>query len=61
MKCRDGCEGERTQAQPCCMSCWLRLPPELKRACWEASNQEEARYAEQAVRCWLAADDKRRG
>lgn len=46
--------------QPCCSACWLRVAPELKRACWEAENAEEARDAEQAVKCWLAADDKRR-
>lgn len=60
MKCREGCEGQRSAMQVCCLTCWLRVAPELKRACWEAENAEEARDAEQAVKCWLAADDKRR-
>ena len=62
MKCRDGCENEKSEASDFCGACWMRLRLEDKDALADARicGRGHQRAMEQAL-TWLAADDKGRG
>lgn len=60
MKCREGCDNEKSQEQSMCGECWQRLP--LAKALEIALPDSDEQRAQdvKAALDWLAADDKRR-
>jgi hypothetical protein len=60
MKCREGCENERSSLQVVCKPCWARVPIELRFTCLFVTDLDDAAKLEGKIRDWLAADDKRR-
>lgn len=61
MKCRDGCENEKSSAAVVCHACTRRVPLGLLLAASFAVSLDQMRSAENEILTWLAADDKRRG
>ena len=61
MKCRDGCENERSAKQSMCGECWQRIPPALALEIALPDSDEQRAHDVKTALDWLAADDKRRG